>query len=97
MWVRSLGWEDPLEEGMAIHSSILARGIPMDTGAWQATDHRVAKSHTRLSNLACMHTGDIRVSNTYVKVSCILRKKLNNSMCHDNSQKRKYIQITKYT
>ena len=24
IWVRSLGWEDPLEEGMAIHSSILA-------------------------------------------------------------------------
>ena len=24
MWVRSLGWEDPLEEGMAAHSSILA-------------------------------------------------------------------------
>ena len=23
-WVRSLGWEDPLEEGMAAHSSILA-------------------------------------------------------------------------
>ena len=23
MWVRSLGWEDPLEEGMATHSSIL--------------------------------------------------------------------------
>ena len=27
-WVRSLGWEDPLEEGMAIHSSILAWRIP---------------------------------------------------------------------
>ena len=27
-WVRSLGWEDPLEEGMATHSSILAWGIP---------------------------------------------------------------------
>ena len=26
--VRSLGWEDPLEEGMATHSSILARKIP---------------------------------------------------------------------
>ena len=26
--VRSLGWEDPLEEGMAIHSSILAWRIP---------------------------------------------------------------------
>ena len=24
MWVGSLGWEDPLEEGMAMHSSILA-------------------------------------------------------------------------
>ena len=24
MWVRSLGWEDPLEEGMATHSGILA-------------------------------------------------------------------------
>ena len=27
-WVRSLGWEDPLEEGVATHSSILARRIP---------------------------------------------------------------------
>ena len=27
-WVLSLGWEDPLEEGMATHSSILARRIP---------------------------------------------------------------------
>ena len=24
MWVQSLGWEDPLEEGMATHSRILA-------------------------------------------------------------------------
>ena len=28
IWVRSLGWEDPLEEGMATHSSILAWRIP---------------------------------------------------------------------
>ena len=28
MWVRSLGWEDPLEKGMATHSSIPAWGIP---------------------------------------------------------------------
>ena len=27
-WVRSLGWEDPLEEEMAAHSSILAWRIP---------------------------------------------------------------------
>ena len=34
---RFLGWEDPLEEGMAIHSSILAWRIPMDRGDWWAT------------------------------------------------------------
>ena len=28
IWVRSLGWEEPLEKGMATHSSILAWGIP---------------------------------------------------------------------
>ena len=33
-WVLSLGWEDPLEEGMATHSSIPAWRIPMDRGAW---------------------------------------------------------------
>ena len=33
-WIRSLGWEDPLEEGMATDSSILAWRIPMDRGAW---------------------------------------------------------------
>ena len=33
MWVRSLGWEDPLEEGMATPSRILA----LDRGAWWAT------------------------------------------------------------
>ena len=44
--VRFLGWEDPLEEGMATHSSILAWRIPMDRGAWWATVHGVAKSGT---------------------------------------------------
>jgi len=42
----SLGWEDPLEEGMATHSSILAWRIPMDRGTWRAMVHRVAKSWT---------------------------------------------------
>ena len=43
-WVQSLGWEDPLKEGMATHSSILARRTPMDRGAWRATVHGVAES-----------------------------------------------------
>ena len=42
-WVRSLGSEDPPEEGMATHSSILAWRIPMNRGVWQATVHGVAE------------------------------------------------------
>ena len=41
-----LDWEDPLEEGIATHSSILAWRIPMDGGAWQAAVYGVAKSRT---------------------------------------------------
>ena len=51
-WIRSLSWEDPLEEGMATYSSILAWRMPMDRGAWWATVHGVTKSQTRLSNSA---------------------------------------------
>ena len=39
-WVRSLGWEDPLEKGTATHSSILAWRIP-----WTSV-HGVSKSQT---------------------------------------------------
>ena len=49
-WVQSLVWEDPLKEGMAAHSSILAWRIPMDIGAWWPAVHGVTKSWTRLSN-----------------------------------------------
>ena len=50
-WLRSLGWEDPLEKGMAIQSSILAWRIPwtesyslwgckeLDTTEWLSTSH----------------------------------------------------------
>ena len=43
MWAQFLGWEDPLEEEMASHSSTLALGNHMDRGAWQATVHGVAR------------------------------------------------------
>ena len=40
-WARSLGWEDPLEEGMATY------WVHTDRGAWQATAHGVAESQTQ--------------------------------------------------
>ena len=43
-WVRSLGWEDPLEKGKATYSSILPWRIP-----WTVV-HGVAKSQTGLSD-----------------------------------------------
>ena len=36
-WIGPLGWEDPVEEDIATHSSILAWRILMDRGAWRAT------------------------------------------------------------
>ena len=48
--VRSLGQEDPLEKGMATHSSILAWRIPWTEEPGRAIVHGVAKSRTRLSS-----------------------------------------------
>ena len=43
-WVQSLGWEDPLEESMATHFSILAWRIPMDRGAGRLRPMGLQKS-----------------------------------------------------
>ena len=45
-WVRSLGWEDPLEKGMAIHSSIFAWRTPWTEEPDGATIHGVTESDT---------------------------------------------------
>ena len=51
-WVRSLGWEDPLEKEMVAYSSTLENS--MDGGAWWAAVHRVTQSRTLLKRLS-MH------------------------------------------
>ena len=48
--VRFLGWEDPLEEGMATHTNIHNWRIPKDRGAWRTTVHAVTKNWTWLSD-----------------------------------------------
>ena len=48
--LQSLGWEDPLEKGMAMATTpLLLPGKSMDGGAWWAAVHGVAKSQTLLS------------------------------------------------
>ena len=44
MQLCSLGQEDPLEEEVATHSSVLAWRIPMDRGAWWTTVHGITMS-----------------------------------------------------
>ena len=53
MWVRSLSREDPLEEGVATHSSILVWRIPMDRGSWWVTVHGAAKSSAQSCPTLC--------------------------------------------
>ena len=42
-WIQSVGWEDPLEEGVATQHSVLAWRIPMNRGAWRV--HGVTELH----------------------------------------------------
>ena len=60
--VRSLGWEDPLEEEMATHSSILAWRIPQ-TEEPEGLPYRVVKSRTQLSMQARKLGGEKKTQN----------------------------------
>jgi len=77
IWVQSLGREDPLEEGMATHSSILVWRIPMDRGAWWATVHGVTKRQTQLKQLsmhACTHRHTQTQTHTHTYMQCSGKK-----------------------
>ena len=50
-WVQFLGWEDPLEKGMATHSSILVWIIPWTEKPGRLQSMGVTKSWTQLSDL----------------------------------------------
>ena len=55
----SLGWEDPLKEGTATHSSILAWRILWTEEPGRAIVHRVAKSWTGLKRLSTHDHTDV--------------------------------------
>ena len=71
MWVQSVGWEDPLEEGMATHSSILAWEIPWTEDPGGLESMGVTQSRTQLSNQA-QHGGGWQL--TEDRTSCILEQ-----------------------
>ena len=56
MGVSSLGWEDPLEEEMATHSSILAWEIPWTEEPGRLQSMGLQKSQIQLNDWACVHT-----------------------------------------
>ena len=75
--VRSQGCEDPLEEGMATHSSILALENPMDRGVWQATVHRATQSQKqlkRMSTIPHIHETNKNIHMIFSKVVKYLTK-----------------------
>ena len=55
MRVLSLGQENPLEEGMATHSRVLAWRIPWTEESGGLQPMGVTKSWTQLRDLACTH------------------------------------------
>ena len=60
------GLEDPLEKGMATHSSILAWRIPMDRGAWWATVHGVTMNWAWLSEVQHSTWDNIKKGNPHI-------------------------------
>ena len=79
MRVQSLGWEDPLKEGIATHSSVLGWRIPWteEPGGQQSMGSQ--KSWTQLKQLStytCMHTCKCKIQLIKVK-RCEANKKHN--------------------
>ena len=75
-WVQSLGWEDPLEEDMATHSSIPAWRIPTDRGAWRATSVGSQRVGHDWSDLACRHLSLQRTLSICVFNCCLYSEEL---------------------
>ena len=78
MQVQPLGQEDPLEEGITTHPSIYSfLGNPMNTGAWKATVHGVAKSRKDMTEytgtlLLILTCKDVKVCLLNSFILCLL-------------------------
>ena len=61
-WVRSLGWEDPLEKGKATHSSILAWRIPRTIGSQSTGSQRVGQDFQLCSRALPDHFAQLNLT-----------------------------------
>ena len=71
-WVRSLGWENPLEKGKATHSSILAWRIPGDGKESDTTERLLLRLFTVLAHCALCFATPIVILITLCLFSCSL-------------------------
>ena len=62
-WVRCLGWEDPLEEDMATHCSVLAWRIPWteEPGGIQSMGHKESDTTERLSTHTTLSIDHVKI------------------------------------
>ena len=82
-WVRSLGWEDPLEKGKATHSSILAWRIPWTTVL-------IRKRWTQLSDFHLVHIQTKKICSLIIlvlvrlaartKYACLITRETNKTV-----------------
>ena len=90
-WVQSLGWEDPLENGKATHSTIFTRRIPWTEWNLWVANHGIAKSRTWLNNFHFTWKKGVTIG--LLNISSL--KLLNNSQttreCLTNSAVRQYV------
>ena len=71
-WVPSLGWEDPMEKGMATHSSILAWRIPWNGVAMSQT--RLSDFHYMLRCKSFYHTCSLQIFSPNLQFACSFSK-----------------------
>ena len=95
IWVRSLGWEDPLKKGKATHSGTLAWRIHglifMDY-----TVHEVAKSCAQLSNFHSLTQGDSEGQGSLACCSPWGHKELDATERLNNKQQKKFFNMNRY-
>ena len=104
-WVQSLGWEDPMEEEMAIHSSIVAWKVPwtqkprkLQSVGSQRVRHDRARTHARSSNTTSEYITETRESRTLKWCMCtnVHSSIIHNSQhTHDGNEKVTLFTVTR--